>query len=112
MNIPKPNPEVYRLAAKRIAERRNVYTCIAIDDACRLLNVCDRSMHKAQYTAMFGSHAFGPGVERPYGGRWYAKFGGWFGGYHPYWNQEPTRKRQKMRVLALLLMADIVENPA
>lgn len=109
MKLPTPNPEVYRMAAQLMNERTMTFTCVAIGQAALALNE-HVSMHQAQYRAMFGpwlnpevfSQSFEPDYFRvdcdeiiP---------------FHPYWNLDSTPLRQEWRTLALLFMADIVEQ--
>lgn len=126
MNLPTCNPEVYRLAAKLLSNpgpHQNPFSCIAIQLAAdRLkLSLVQRTLAVAQYRAMFG----------PVPGK--VEFAGWSWNWnlntrdfpfasdwrayhkaeaaHPFWNRSPTPERQEQRILALLLMADICENP-
>lgn len=110
----KCNPEVYRRAAELIASGECEFSCSAVGRAFKALGGrdFDVSMYKAQYSAMFG----------PWDNPRLRHDGGWFSvndengvsapGTHPYWNLWPTPGRQEMRMLALLLMADICEQGA
>jgi hypothetical protein len=107
--IPKPNPEVYRRAAELLLGGDCYYSCIAIRCAARQMGLSYRSIlyHKAQYNAMFG----------PWKGLVSVKDNGYIdinatstAHRHPFWNLQRTPARQEMRVNALLLMADIVEQ--
>ena len=81
----KTSPEAYRRAAELIASGTSRFSCIA------LMSVSGSYECRRQYRMMFGPLE---GNEAP----------------HPFWNKKPTPERRNMRVLALLFMAEIVEN--
>ena len=110
-----PNPEVYRLAAKLINCGSQRFTCTAIYFACKTLKLsdADHAMHLAQYRAAFGPHFYQRISHSEFTGLPFH-----FGGgiceelyvAHPFWNREKSPERQNYRVLALLFMADILEQ--
>lgn len=126
MNLPTCNPEVYRLAAKRLCNPvagQNPFSCVAIQSAATLLRLSwvQRTMAVVQYKAMFGPV---PGKVEFAGWSWrwnlnsrdFPSDSAWRAYHkaeaaHPFWNKSPTPERQEQRILALLLMADICENP-
>lgn len=126
MNLPTCNPEIYRLAAKLLCNPgpgQSPFSCTAISDAATLLNLSwrQRTMAVAQYQAMFGPK---PGKVEFAGRSWNWNLNTWdfpfasdWRAYdkaeadHPFWNKSLTPERQEQRILALLLMADICENP-
>lgn len=112
-----PNPQVYRLAAERLARGDTTFSCFAIFDAARRLRFSrlESDLHVAQYVAVFGpNHGVAPFAQVYNGtccgcGNHQALFR--VQSRHPFWNKSRTPRRQEMRILALLLMADICENP-
>ena len=87
--MPKLDPEVYRKAARRIADGQDQFTCHAVWRAgARGRSGTRGSAHREAYIEHF---------------------------YHPvwangFWNKDPTPRRQALRVLALCFMAAIVED--
>lgn len=111
----RPNPQVYRLAAQYICQKTFGYCCPAIKHAAMLdgCNRLERELYVAQFRSVF---AFVHG-EPPLVPMWCDEVWGDYRDqvcasvHHPFWNKHPAPKRQEMRVLALLFMADICENP-
>lgn len=119
MNIDKyspPKPEVYRRAAQFIANGDMSYTCCAILRATRLLKLSlpAAQMHLAQYKLAFGPYDKNARIQTlSYNNAAYV--GGFYNDdatRHPFWSKSFSEDRQRWRVLALLLMADIVEQGA
>lgn len=133
MKKPKPNPEIYRLAAEIIHAKETAFTCYAIGMAGNRLFLSDASkdLHLAQYKAMFGSHLYAEKISRQevcisdshdhYCNHLHEYLNGSaksrapsiceLNKAHPFWNKDFSKKRQKRRIMSLLLMADIVESP-
>ncbi len=113
MNLPKPNPKVYRLAAELIADGSKMYSCHAINNACFRLNISYyvETLYHAQYTAMFGDQEVFSIEEGD--ASFYCQYPqrASYNENHPFWDLKFTEERQQYRMNALLLMAAIVENP-
>lgn len=111
----RPNPAVYRSAAKYIHQGTYGYCCHAIDTAA-LLDGCNRlesELYAAQFKSVFAfCHGEPPSVLQENREVWgYHHDRELSAANHPFWNKNPTPRRQEIRILALLLMADICENP-
>jgi hypothetical protein len=110
----KPNPEVYRLAAEYIQNQGTKYTCIAIGWAASELNLSKyTSLYRAQYEACFGPYISVDSVKKDHWGDSYVegvrKYD--YSRTHPFWNAPFSHTRKKYRIMALLLMAEMCENP-
>lgn len=117
-------PQVYRRAAEIVAKARGFddqfHTCLAINDAVveffpnssneRLCDIQD--YYKAQYKAVLGPFVDVPDnpVEVHCRFGYWARGGGSYREGHPFWNQDVSPDRQRIRTIALLLMADICEQ--
>jgi hypothetical protein len=88
MDISKLNPEVYRRAAGRILERKEIYSCHAIQKEARSL------LSKSNHRDFFGEVMRPSFEERFSAGCWW----------------EDWKHREKPRAFALLLCADILES--
>lgn len=130
MNIPRPDPEVYREAARLLSgydggrSKGGVwfYSCVAIRAVCsrRRYSFSVTDMYLAQYSVMMRSNFYSTnlhvrGDEKKYSVNTevYEQYLSW--PYreppHPFWNHPDTPATRAYRTTALLLMADIVENP-
>lgn len=111
-----PNPQVYRLAAELVETQWRDYSCSAINKAFEILYpypcghiyesdyrvrlqewVQLRAMYLRQYELMFGPESRREKAQ------------------HPFWDRLACYKGENLheyRILALLTMADICENPA
>lgn len=113
-----PNPEVYRLAAEHLSRGDNVFSCYAIRRACWNFGVreIEADLYAAQYECVFGPEHGQPPIVRglpfhPDQHPMAERSDKFDDRPHPFWNRGLTPERQNLRILALLLMADICENP-
>lgn len=113
-----PNPQVYRLAAERISRGDNVYSCMAIRKAGWNLGMrdLDIDLYAAQFECVFGPEHGQPPIVRGFPSEpdqypMAERSDKFDDRPHPFWNRKRTPKRQELRILALLFMADICENP-
>lgn len=114
-----PNPQVYRLAAQKLAMQEHVFSCMAIRQAGWDLGLYHfyLDLHAAQYEAVFGPEHGEPlrvacslNTGEPYGIVSH-RSEHFDDRPHPFWNKTPTPERQQQRILALLFMAELCENP-
>lgn len=110
-----PNPEVYRLAARLIDKKQTTFTCSAIRLALQQLYGFNHRLdldnqYGGQYRGLFSSKKSPVlisklGYARDRNGIFIS-----FDPHHPYWNLGYSKERRQQRVLALLFMAEVVEN--
>jgi hypothetical protein len=113
MSISAPNPEVYRHAARILINGHEKYSCYAIGGAMDALKIPygkERDMYYAQYQAMFGTFINGEIVSDSFSIRFFGK-NEVRKDDHPFWNSENKKYARQNRIMALLMMAEICENP-
>jgi hypothetical protein len=95
-NLRKLDPNVFTLAAERIQDGRNTLSCCSVEVAAQ------------EFRKFYGPYvnaykaAFGPFTQE-------GEFlGGLEASKHPYWNKDISKRRQQLRISALLTMAEIV----
>lgn len=129
----KPEPEVYRMAAEYLDEGYGPFACWAIASAVsrfyrtRFLEAnLERViyLYQAQYAAVFanlrgkveyvgtsrGRPGFSGSSPRDSEGRALSQRYCKDKSLHPWWDMPRTAERQQMRIMSLLLMADIIES--
>ena len=108
--VPSPDPEVYRRAARKV-EKEGIHSCPAILDSTP--DYATGRYYLSQYTKMFGPYegdiCVGQGRLGDF--HYVRGFDIKLRNKHPYWDRTTALlEAQQCRVIALLLMADIVEQ--